>query len=290
MNSVAGSPFASNKFLSGTNLLPEEEYSANLVQKQAVKTSESLTAGLTIKTREGDMVTINSNSFSKAESFLYNQQGILQSEDGFIRTSINYKEVTLKSGESFTFSVKGDLNEQEIEDIAQIIKDIDEIISEMAQGDMKDAVSKALLMGGYESVAAYSADLTYSRSYEMASYQSASQSYEATPAMVEDRPGVSRKAIGQKGRDRHGKAHKIYNADDFMEKMAKKLEKRESKLLENAVKPIDKIFEHHLNELKKEDILPSTAYKSLNEARKNLEEMINQMVSSAFQENVEDFF
>ncbi len=134
---------------------------ASYMRKQSVSAYESINAGLTIQTREGDVVTLSSNTYSQLDAFMYDSKGVVQTEDGIAVSSQTQREVTLTSGDSFTFSVVGDLSEEELADIEDIVKNIDAIISEMAEGDMDEAVDKALAMGTYDTVSMYSADLNY---------------------------------------------------------------------------------------------------------------------------------
>ncbi len=146
------------------NALQDAQFS-NTVKKQSLSAYESLDAGLTIKTKEGDLVTLTSNTHAGLDAFMYNGKGIVETGSGSAVVTQNQREITLTSGESFSFSVVGDLSEQELTDIESIVKGIDEVIAEMAEGDMDDALDKALSMGGYDTVSMYSADITYQRSY-----------------------------------------------------------------------------------------------------------------------------
>ncbi len=89
----------------------------------------------------------------------------MQTKSGGKAVSQNQREITLTSGESFSFSVTGNLNEKELVDIENIVKGIDGIISEMARGNMNDAVKKALSMGHYDTVSMYLANISYRKSY-----------------------------------------------------------------------------------------------------------------------------
>ncbi|MBU2431175.1 MAG: hypothetical protein KKH99_10820, partial [Proteobacteria bacterium] len=120
---------------------------SSYVRKQSLSVSEHMKAGLTIKTKEGDLVTLSSSSYARMDSYLYDSKGALKTETGTVAVSQNIREITLASGERFAFSVSGDLNEEELADIENIVKGIDDIISQMAEGDMEGAVADARAMG-----------------------------------------------------------------------------------------------------------------------------------------------
>lgn len=147
----------------------ENELGRSMLYTRMLSKSENVSTDLTIKTSEGDIVTISTQSFYDFKSLLYDKKGQIYSDAGAITNRISYKEMTLKSGESFTFSVAGHLNEEELKDIEKIVKQIDNIIHDMKKGDMGNAIKKALNMGGYDTISGFSADLSVKQSYSMIS-------------------------------------------------------------------------------------------------------------------------
>jgi len=229
---------------------------------------------VTIKTKEGDLVTLTSNTYTELDAFMYDSKGVLQTDSGRVMVSQNMREITLTSGESFTFSVVGELSEEELVDIEAIVKGIDEIISQMAGGDMDGAVAQALTMGGYDTVSMYAADITYQRSVAMAS--------EIRTEAVKTMPGALPEADIFSGN--YG-AHKKRNnsidtMDKFLEKMVKNLEKFEEKLVEKAQKPIDKLFKHYLEDVKERKGEEISICDAIDNARKRIEKMIDQMTGN----------
>ncbi|MCK5350629.1 MAG: hypothetical protein KAJ25_14625, partial [Desulfobacula sp.] len=111
------------------NTLPDARFSS-YIQKQSLSAYESLDAGLTIQTKEGDLVTLTSNTYSEFDAFMYDSKGVLQTETGKAVVTQNIREITLTSGESFSFSVVGDLSEEELGDIEAIVKGIDQVIAQ----------------------------------------------------------------------------------------------------------------------------------------------------------------
>ncbi len=265
------------------NALSDAQFSS-YIRKQSFSAYESLDAGLTIKTKDGDLVTLTSNSFSELDAFMYNSKGVLQTESGKAVVTQNYREITLNSGDSFTFSVVGDLSEEELEDIEAIVKGIDEIISEMAEGDMDEAVDKALSMGGYDTVAMYAADLTYQKSYAVASEVQA-QTIETKPELEilpeEESPiPETRKPFPENGAPRRRRKNSIKNINKFVERMAEKLEEKEDRLVEKAQKPIDKLFKKYLKEMDDDNDRPR--YNAIENARKKVENVIENMAKKVF--------
>ncbi|MCP3898954.1 MAG: hypothetical protein GY707_04370 [Desulfobacteraceae bacterium] len=145
----------------------ENELSKSTVHKKIFSKSENISTNLSIKTAQGDIVQLSTNSFYDFKSLLYDKKGQVYSDAGLITNRESYRQMTLASGESFTFSVTGHLNAQELDDIETIVQQIDTIISDMKNGDMGNALKKALDMGGYDSISKFSANLSVKKSYSM---------------------------------------------------------------------------------------------------------------------------
>ena len=152
-------------------------------RRQTVNAYESLDTGLTIKTREGDIVTLSSSRFAQFNASEYNSRGEIQTDFGNALISRHTREITLATGDQFSFSVQGDLNEQELSDIEAILKGVDGIVAQVAEGDMQEAVAQAMAMGNYSSVSRYSADISYERSYSMTEE---TRSMESSPLSAPD--------------------------------------------------------------------------------------------------------
>lgn len=306
----------------GQDALSDAQFSS-YVRKQSVSAYESLDAGLTIQTKEGDLVTLTSNTYAQVDAFMYNSKGILQTDSGTTAVTRNQREITLTSGDSFSFSVVGDLSEEELQDIEAIVKGIDEIISEMAQGDMDDAVSKALSMGGYDSVSMYSADITYQRSYAMTS-QTQARTMEPlpekqapaqvagtlpeteiqpdaampvpeaeAPIIAEGKTDIHKLIPYPENHNPERKRHNtIKNMDQFVDRIAKKLEQLEGNLVDKIKDPIDTLFEHHLekDDGRKNKGQEVSAYTAIDHTQKQVDKMIDQMVGKLFKNQFSAFF
>ncbi|MCK5312423.1 MAG: hypothetical protein KAJ62_09940 [Desulfobacteraceae bacterium] len=147
----------------------ENVLNKSMMQKRLLCRSEDVSTDLTIKTSEGDIVKLSTNSFYDFKSLLYDKRGQIYSDAGTITNQTTYREMTLKSGQSFTFSVSGNLNAEEMKDIKKIIGQIDNIVHHMKKGNMDKAIKKALKMGGYDTVSKFSADLSVKKSFSMIS-------------------------------------------------------------------------------------------------------------------------
>ena len=250
MNTLAHN-FPFSALSSRQNSLPDYR-SAGYVQQQSIKTRESLDAGLVIQTRDGDQVTISSSSFSQMDAFLYDSRGYIQNENTTAAFSTSQRELTLASGQSFSFSVEGSLSEEELEDIANILKGIDGVISKMSKGDMSGAMDKALKMGGYDTVSAYSADISYQRSYEMSSVEAAtatrslpsSDEAEQQPAAVPaNEPVPGEDAAIQpalQGSDLFNEFDSLFN------RIMEQFDEYNDRLIGLARQPVNQLFGHHL--------------------------------------------
>jgi hypothetical protein len=253
----------------------------------AVNSYESLEAGLTIKTREGDVVTLSTSQFSEMDAYEYSSQGELSSENGQIQATYNLREITLSSGEAFSFSVQGDLSEEELADIESIVAGVDEIIGEMAEGDMEDAIAKALSLGSYDSISRYEADITIERSYEMyAAARTASQTrgralgHHSVPALAPVQEPALEKSL--------------YPGMSFLDRVTDLLEAQKEESLARARQPLSQLFDHYLNELDEpeaaedtEEIEEDTGYGALEFAAREIDQMIHDMVKDIFENTLD---
>lgn len=222
--------------LSNRQNTPSESYSAGYVKEQSFRSQESLDTDLVIHTKDGDKVTITADSFSQLDAYTYDSKGIVQTQSGSAAYSQNYREITLATGNSFSFSVQGDLDEDELKDLDAMLKGLDGIITDVKDGDMKGAVEGALGLGNFDTFSAYKVDISYQQSYEMSSSMAAVETHTG-PAAIED---------GDKEASKPG----LFNADNFFNKLLKQLDKHDQKLFGPAKNPINKLFQHHLDEMK----------------------------------------
>lgn len=264
-----------NQSMAGTMLpgrsgMLDPRYSSQ-VKEQSLSFYESLEAGLTIETKEGDVVSLSSSSYAGLDAYMYDSSGVLQSSSGEVSASQNVREITLATGESFSFTVTGDLSEEELSDIEAIVLGIDQIIAEVAEGDMDDAVAKALAMGDYDTVSMYSADISYQRAY-------------AARSEVQTQEG----AVPGYFRSQAQNRHRNENAYRLFEKMAEEVEKYDAKQLEKAQKPLDKLFAHYLEKESNDSDEAAPRYREMETARNRVMEMIEEMTRDMFRDGFSD--
>lgn len=228
-------------------------YGAVSSNETAVNSYEHLDADLTIKTREGDVVTLSAGMFSQLDAYAYDSQANFAKGRDLVSSSYSEREITLSSGEQFTFSVQGELSEAELKDIEGIVAGIDGIITEMAQGDMDEAVAQALSMGTYDSISKYAADITMERAYS---------------AYEENAITYGRRGQGRDGNTGLGLASLVgsspqtppfWQTDEtvspFMDQVTTLLAQQKEEIVAWARDPLSQLFTHHLDALKapKED-------------------------------------
>ena len=208
-----------------------------------VNSYSSLDAGLTIQTREGDMVTLSASQSSELEAHEYSSRGVVSNEDGYAAASYNSREITLSTGETFSFTVEGDLNEKELEDIESIINGVDGIIGEMMEGDLQEALSQAMSMGHYDSISSYEADITVKQGYAMYSEERTS----TTGALGQDLAAAYLKDAGNTDIDDSGTTRTLGSLEtSVMEQLAELLEKQQEEALARARGPLSDLFDHYL--------------------------------------------
>ncbi len=217
--------------------------SASSSSELYVNSYSSLDAGLTIQTREGDVVTLSTTQDSQLEAYEYSSRGIISNKDGYAAASYNVREITLSTGETFSFTVEGDLNEEELEDIESIITGVDNIIGEMMDGDMMDAVSEAMRMGYYDSISSYEADITVTSGYAMYSQEQTA----TTGALGQDLAAAYLEDYDDAGTDDGGTTRTAGNlATSFMDRLSELLEKQQEESLARAREPLSSLFDHYL--------------------------------------------
>lgn len=217
--------------------------SASSSSELYVNSYSSLDAGLTIQTREGDVVTLSATQDSQLEAYEYSSRGIISNKDGYAAASYNVREITLSTGETFSFTVEGDLNEEELEDIESIITGVDNIIGEMMDGDMMDAVSEAMRMGYYDSISSYEADITVTSGYAMYSQEQTA----TTGALGQDLAAAYLEDYDDAGTDDGETTRMARNlATSFMDRLSELLEKQQEESLARAREPLSSLFDHYL--------------------------------------------
>lgn len=265
---------------------------ASYINEQAVRYRENQSTDLVLETKEGDKVTLSANNFSHLDAYTYDSMGVVRTESGEAAYAMSLSEITLASGKSFTFSVEGELSEEELADIGSLLKGLDGVITEMVQGDMDEAFSKAMELGTYDSVSSYEANLSYEMSYERMSATAAAVT-QSVPAFDETAPEQS-SLSGQVEEPAvtNGKGHKYghYEGfDKFFAKLLDKLEQHGDKEVGLARNPINNLFQHHLDEIGDDvDSLTGDIYSTLEKAMNDIDTLIRDRMAELTGEDTEE--
>lgn len=128
-------------------------------------TSMNQSVDIEITTQEGDVVTISlSQSASSSVS-------VFEAEQGDSRISAFAETQTIESG--FNISIEGDLNEDEQESLANLIKKMSKVSDKFFKGNIESAFKHAQKVGfDTEQIAGFSLDLKMDKSVQaVAAYQ-----------------------------------------------------------------------------------------------------------------------
>lgn len=277
------------------NSMRESQKLSGQLQKKSFQSKKTLDANLVIKTFEGDIVSLSANTESMLNAFMYNNKGVI-SKSGENISEQNNREIILTNSETFSFSVIGDLSQEELLDIESIVRGMDEIITQMTQGEISKAIEKAFAIGSYDTIAIYSVDIAYQQSYEFETQTAESiANNELLPLDDTIIPFVS-KQFPENCIFPNNTNNLISNTKEAIEQIRELFEKYETDLVGTALKPIDKLFSRHFQtikqsindkslEIKDEKVLnqaQKAAQKAIETTRTKVEIMINEMVKKAF--------
>ena len=112
---------------------------------------------ITITTDQGDVVTI-SNFQGESQSMSYDRW------NSPLQQGMNFS-TSMIQGDSFSLSIQGDLNEEELLDIGFLLDDLSLIAGDFFNGDLDQAMAGALNIGDMGSLAELSATFSYSASW-----------------------------------------------------------------------------------------------------------------------------
>ncbi len=95
-NTAIPSPFAE---LSSRHNSLADFRSSTYVREQSFRSHESFETGLVLQTKEGDQVTLSSNSFSQLDALTYDSKGVVKTESEISVFSQSQREIRLASGQ-----------------------------------------------------------------------------------------------------------------------------------------------------------------------------------------------
>lgn len=144
-----------------SNVLPYQQavsrFSTPLPQKGHASYTETLAqrsdANISLTTAEGDVVTISHYQEEAYSLASENWKTPLQQGMNFTASSL--------SANSFNLSIAGDLNEEELADIQNLLTDLSAIADHFFSGDMTKAMDEAMNIGDMGSIVQLSASFSY---------------------------------------------------------------------------------------------------------------------------------
>jgi ribosomal protein S13 len=134
-------------------------------ERSIVASAQSHTdAALSITTDEGDSVTISFAQDSNATygSLVRGQRG----PNGSSQTSVRY--ASLETSSQFEIQVQGDLSEQEMKDIQDLVKRVGQALRSFVKGDVEKAASKLSKAGDLGSLSGFQVEMNHSESVSVA--------------------------------------------------------------------------------------------------------------------------
>ena len=140
---------------------------ANLFTQSGGRSSQTLTnfevqtqTGLSIVTAEGDRVTLSTSATFQGTGENYNARGVMEGQAISLRSNI--VEGAVSSQKQLT--IEGELNEQEIQDIENIISQLNGLRENVVSGDLQAALIKGqeIVAGG--SIASIDLEVYYAES------------------------------------------------------------------------------------------------------------------------------
>ncbi|MBF0228480.1 MAG: hypothetical protein HQK63_02630 [Desulfamplus sp.] len=296
------------------------DYATLSERKEALQASQSKNLELSLTTKDGDTVTLSAGSFMEFSALAYDKSGRISNGSENASGRLSSREMTLASGSQFTFSVKGSLSEEEMDDIENIVKTLDDVINKMATGNMDDAVAKALEMqDGYENIAGFEANLSTSSSYSFEQAISKQEYY--SDSNVEGREDIGNLLGGllnenssndtinglnqeMSGLNQEAGAELDVLKDsssrlmDMMLKELEKLREENKAFTRKAAEPVDQLLSHHIESLKKSEESSENSEKNgglldqLANARKGMADEFRKMMPEAedFRKIASSFF
>ena len=181
------------------------------------QSSLSTSQDISIKTKEGDIVTISLDSKSREEMLAYDYASDLKREAG--------KQYSSLQSDSLNISVQGDLSEEEQKEINEILKKTDSLMKSLINGD-KEALAKGMdnILKDGGTIAEFQSRMEYHQSTYIEERISFKNTY-----MDEDLFNEAVDTIGKNIRDllEHSKVEaekSVPAVTDYLKKLSKELD------------------------------------------------------------------
>ncbi len=204
--------------VTGAQLAPPTQAASRLVTKNlaALDTKRAETFEMEIKTREGDIVKL-SYSANQSAGFITSR---ITDDSGVEQVISAYAS----KSENLSFSVQGNLNDDEKKAIANLMNNVDKLANDFYGGDMQGAMQHAMALDmNKEQLASLSLDLSYTES------RSAISAYQQVGSLDQNKrthAPLSHDELGVIGDFNKGLEEMLLEADKFFqdaEKIAKSL-------------------------------------------------------------------
>lgn len=164
----------------------------------AVSTSADLTGRLTVTTAEGDKITLTADL--EAQFRAVNYQGQVQTDNGTVDVKAKSVEASLK--QQFGVTVEGDLNDQELHDLAKLFRKVTNIFRKFFNGQDDEAQAKTARLaekfGNLSSLSGLDLSVDVQRSVTVVAAQVSSQTT-GQPTAVPDQTAQPAASTAQTG-------------------------------------------------------------------------------------------
>jgi hypothetical protein len=205
---------------------------------KSVSTSQNMVLNLT--TDEGDKLSISLAASAQSDYLQYRETG--QNADGrYARTVQMY---SMQAERSYSITVDGNLSDEELSDIGQVLTSIDSMMSDFVQGRLEPILAEADKLSGLDTVSDFSIDMTYARNVTSA-HQTQVQTADSLGTIYDSNGQIaespSATALPQVAQLRNQAASE---ADDVTSAMAEQLAKVQDSV-QKLLDALQQIFDKH---------------------------------------------
>ena len=138
----------------------------------------SRVSDIVIQTHEGDRVTLSSSNYKAGGYEIYEALAVGKNA----ATRQFGGSAWFESSRELSLSVTGDLNREESRDVHRILRTLDEMMNDLAAGDLEGALAGASKFTGIDTIASFSADMSITASLDASRYSTATASMPTLPA------------------------------------------------------------------------------------------------------------
>ncbi|MGE5342805.1 MAG: hypothetical protein ACM3SY_15130 [Candidatus Omnitrophota bacterium] len=159
-------PITNNDLAFLNDQLPSKDGIMNYQSSRRVQleAQRKETQDITLTTKEGDVVTISALSQTKSSYMAFDYAAMLKGK----ASSAHEEKMTSSSQNEFAMTVNGELNDEELADIRKVIGDMDGIMKELIDGDMKAVMDDALkIIDDTDTISGIDAVLEFHQSVSM---------------------------------------------------------------------------------------------------------------------------